>query len=190
MPRIGNASSGLTTLSSIAVVVAESLPAPAVLRRRLDIVGAHRRPRPRRHLGGRAHPRGDRADRRDLRHTLSVALLVPGKTRPHRKNVTSALIISRTVMNHSTSRRREGSAPIGEGLGTYGKPFSAHRYRDIQRELSHVTLQRACCRLRVSQMHGRHCHRRSWDDLTDQQRNAFSASGLTDRRRRLLRGDQ
>ncbi len=25
-------------------------------------------------------------------------------------------------------------------MGTYGEPFSAHRYRDIQRELSHVTL--------------------------------------------------
>jgi hypothetical protein len=33
----------------------------------------------------------------------------------------------------------EGSR-IGEGLGTYEEPFSAHRYRDIQRELSHVTL--------------------------------------------------
>ena len=37
----------------------------------------------------------------------------------------------------------EGSR-FGKSLGTFGKPFSAHRYRDIQRELSHVTLaQRA-----------------------------------------------
>src|SRR5208337_5189124 len=29
---------------------------------------------------------------------------------------------------------------IGEGLGTFDEPFSAHRYREIQRELSHATL--------------------------------------------------
>jgi len=35
-----------------------------------------------------------------------------------------------------------------------------------------------------------HGHVRSWDELTDQQRNAFSAGGLTDRRGRILRGEQ
>ena len=27
-----------------------------------------------------------------------------------------------------------------DGLGTFRTPFSAHRYKDIQKELSHVTL--------------------------------------------------
>jgi hypothetical protein len=35
---------------------------------------------------------------------------------------------------------------IEKGLGTFEEPFSAHRYRDIQRELSHGTLaQRVQC---------------------------------------------
>jgi hypothetical protein len=34
-----------------------------------------------------------------------------------------------------------------------------------------------------------HGHVRSWDELTDQQRNAFSSGGLTDRRGRILRGE-
>jgi hypothetical protein len=34
-----------------------------------------------------------------------------------------------------------------------------------------------------------HGHIRSWDELTDQQRNAFSGAGLTDKRGRIMRGE-
>jgi hypothetical protein len=35
-----------------------------------------------------------------------------------------------------------------------------------------------------------HGHVRSWDELTDQQRGAFTKAGLTDNRGRILRGSR
>ncbi len=53
---------------------------------------------------------------------------------------TEAPLTARSRCLRSLSEEGISGSKIGDGLGTFEEPFSARRYRDIQRELSHATL--------------------------------------------------